>query len=137
MSRASRELSRSGDHFDAISGVDLTLSQHPRVDSGPSRIKLLRDAGESSVDERAFDRFAGVGEGSDFEQHFIAEPKLRPRNGQTPIDPLQGHVLSSGPDADRMTFNLQGTNYLYSINADSPLWSAMVLFVVLRVSYEP
>jgi hypothetical protein len=100
-------------------------------------MKLLRDADEFSVDERAFDCFAGVGERGDLEQDLVAKPELRTGNSQTPVDPFQSHVFSDRPDIDRMTFSLERTDPLNRVNANCVFGSAVVFLVVLCVSYEP
>jgi hypothetical protein len=130
-------LFRSRNHLDGVSEADLTFSEHPRVDSAPSRMKLLRDSDEFSVDERAFDCFAGVGERGDLEQDLVAKPELRTGNSQTPIDPFQSHVFSDCPDIDGMTFGLERTDSLNRKNANRFFGPAVVLLVVLCVSYEP
>jgi hypothetical protein len=93
--------------FDDVAEVDLTLSHYSRVHPAPSRVKLLRDTDEFSVDERRPDRLAGVCEGSDLENDIVAESQLRSWGYQVPIDSFDGHVFSGGPDTDRMTFRLK------------------------------
>jgi hypothetical protein len=54
-----------------------------------------------------------------------------------PINPLDGDVLPRSSDVDGVTFHLQRPDPFQRIQADSPLGSTMVLFVVLSVVYEP
>ncbi len=97
---------RWGD-LDGVAEAYLTLGQHPRVNSAPSRVKLLRDADEFSVDERRLYRLAWVCERRDLEKDAVAESQLHPGDDKVPIDSLHGHILAGGPDIYRVTFRLE------------------------------
>src|SRR5450759_14703 len=124
-------------NFDGVAEMDLTLAQHSRVHSAPSRVKLVRDADEFSVDERRLDRLAGVCERYNLEKDAIAESQLRLRDDQIPIDSFHGHVLACGSDVDRMTFRLERADPFQRIQTKRPVGSIMMHRDVLSVSCEP
>jgi hypothetical protein len=100
-------------------------------------MELLRDPDEFSIDERRADRLAGIRKGSNFEQNLIPETKTRSWDDQVPIDAFDRDVLSDSSDVNRVSFCLKGTDPLKGINANSALGSAMVLYVVLPIPFEP
>ena len=123
-------------YLNRIAGADLTLSQNASINAAPAGKELLGDSDEFPVDEGAPDGFAGVGEGRHLEQNLVADPESGARNDQIPIDALEGEVLAGGYDVDGMAFSLECVDYFQRIDADGSFGSAVVFYVVLRVTID-
>jgi hypothetical protein len=100
-------------------------------------MKLLCDADKLSVDERRLYRLAGVGKGRNLEKNLVSESHTDSRNHQIPIDAFDGDVFSDGSDVNRVSLYLKGMDPLEGVNANSAFRSAVVLYVILAISFKP
>lgn len=96
----------------------------------------MRDPDEFPVRKRFLDRFAGIREGRDFQQNLVSDSKADAWNDVGPLNSLYRKVLASGSNVDGMSFLLERLDQFQRIYTDGPFWSAVVDFIVLRVSSE-